>query len=64
MTLSDQTVEALRNAQDDLREALAFASRTEKTYVLKHIARMANDIDNLVDVTKLLEKAGLADAIE
>lgn len=64
MTLSDQTVEALRDAQHDLREALAFASRTEKTYVLKHIAQMANDIDNLIDVTKLLEKAGLADAIE
>ena len=38
MALSDTVKSSLKDAQDDLREALACAARTEKPFVSKHIA--------------------------
>ena len=52
--LTRQVESSLRNAQDDLREALAFAARTEKPWVSKHIADMLANIDNVVDADQLL----------
>ena len=40
MALSDTVKESLRDAQEDLRNALAAAARTEKPFVSKHIADM------------------------
>ena len=40
MTLSTQVETALNEAQDKLREALAFAARSEKPYISKHISDM------------------------
>ena len=37
MALSDTVKESLRDAQEDLRNALAAAARTEKPFVSKHI---------------------------
>ena len=56
MALSDTVKESLRDAQDDLRNALAAAARTEKPFVSKHIADMLAQIDNLIDATEMLEK--------
>ena len=42
MALSDTVKESLRDAQEDLRNALAAAARTEKPFVSKHIADMLN----------------------
>ena len=56
MALSDTVKEALRDAQEDLRNALAAAARTEKPFVSKHIADMLAQIDNLIDATEMLEK--------
>ena len=39
-----------------MRNALAFAARGEKTYVSKHIADMLHKVDNLIDVSDVLEK--------
>ena len=36
--LSKQVEDSLRASQEHLRDALAFAARTEKPYVSKHIA--------------------------
>ena len=55
MSLSTQVQESLRDAQGNLRNALAYAARNEKSYVAKHIANMLANIDNLVDSTKILE---------
>tara|TARA_B100001996_G_scaffold175108_1_gene133672 strand:- start:450 stop:647 length:198 start_codon:yes stop_codon:yes gene_type:complete len=55
MTLTRTVEEALRNAQEDLRDALAFSARSEKPYVSKHIANMLANIDNIIDSTKILE---------
>ena len=55
MALSTQVETALNEAQDKLREALAFAARSEKPYISKHIADMLANIDNLCAVTELLD---------
>ena len=56
MALSETVKESLRDAQEDLRNALACAARTEKPFVSKHIADMSAQIDNLIDATEMLEK--------
>jgi len=56
MALSSQVEESLRDAQGHLRNALAFSARTEKTYVSKHIADMLHRVDNLIDVSDVIEK--------
>jgi hypothetical protein len=56
MTLSKQVEESLRDAQSNMRNALAFSARGEKPYVSKHIADMLLRIDNLIDVSDVIEK--------
>ena len=56
MALSEAVKLSLRDAQEDLRNALATAARTEKPFVSKHIADMLAQIDNLIDATEMLEK--------
>ena len=55
--LSKQVEDSLRASQEHLRDALAFAARTEKPYISKHIADMLSNIENLITVAPLLEKA-------
>tara|TARA_B100000287_G_C20235083_1_gene623776 strand:+ start:187 stop:381 length:195 start_codon:yes stop_codon:yes gene_type:complete len=55
MALSEQVETALNAAQDNLREALAFAARSEKPYISKHISDMMMKIDCLCDVSALLD---------
>tara|TARA_B100000945_G_scaffold227599_1_gene184222 strand:+ start:355 stop:552 length:198 start_codon:yes stop_codon:yes gene_type:complete len=55
MTLTKTVEESLREAQGNLRNALAFAARSEKPYVSKHIADMLAGIDNIIDSSKILE---------
>jgi len=55
MALSKQVETALDEAQDKLREALAFAARSEKPYISKHISDMMMKIDCLCDVSALLD---------
>ena len=56
MALSQQVESSLMEAQEDLRNALSFAARTEKPYIAKHIADMMSNIDNIIHVVPLLEK--------
>tara|TARA_Y100000813_G_scaffold102712_1_gene73410 strand:- start:191 stop:424 length:234 start_codon:yes stop_codon:yes gene_type:complete len=56
MALSETVKSALRDAQEDLKNALACSARTEKPFVSKHIADMLAQIDNLIDATEMLEK--------
>ena len=55
MTLTDTVEYSLREAQDNLRNALAFAARNEKPYVSKHIADMLANIDNIIDSADMIE---------
>jgi len=56
MPLSEQVESSLKEAQENLRNALSFSARTEKPYVSKHIACMLSDIDNLIDATDLIDR--------
>ena len=56
MPLSEQVETSLVEAQENLRNALSFAARTEKPYISKHIADMMSNIDNLIHVVPLLEQ--------
>ena len=65
MALSKQVEESLLEAQENLRNALAFSARSEKPYISKHIADMMSNIDNLIHVVPLLEQVeeGLNDSL-
>ena len=56
MALSEQVIVSLRDAQEDLRNALAFSARNEKPYVSKHIADLLASVDNIIDATEMIEK--------
>jgi len=56
MELSDTVKSSLRDAQEDLKNALAYAARTEKPFVSKHIASILADIENLIDATDMIDK--------
>ena len=55
MALSEQVETSLQEAQDKLREALAFAARSEKPYISKHISDMMMKIDCLCEVSTLID---------
>ena len=56
MALSETVKTSLRDAQEDLKNALAYSARTEKPFVSKHIAEMLANIDNLIDASDMIEK--------
>ena len=56
MELSEKVKSSLRDAQEDLKNALAYAARTEKPFVSKHIATLLADIENLIDATEMIDK--------
>ena len=54
MTLSKQVQDSLDEAQANLRNALAFAARSEEPYMSKHIADMLLSIESLKHTSELL----------
>ena len=56
MALSETVKISLRDAQENLKNALAYSARTEKPFVSKHIADMLANIDNLIDASDMIEK--------
>ena len=56
MTLSRPVEESLRASQEHLRDALAFAARSEQPFISKHIASFLADIENLIDAQEMMEK--------
>ena len=63
MPLTPQVETSLRDAQSNLRNALSYSARSEKPYVSKHIADMMAQIDAIIDVQSLIEKAESKDDI-
>ena len=61
MTLSTPVEDSLREAQSNLRNALAYAARTESPYTSKHIAEMLSKIEAILDVEELVSKVELDD---
>ena len=56
MALTDTVEYSLREAQENLRNALAFSARNEKPYVSKLIADILANIDNLIDTADVIEQ--------
>jgi len=56
MALSESVETSLREAEQSLRNALAYAARQEKPFVAKHIADMIMQIDNLIAADQLMDK--------
>ena len=54
MILSKQVQDSLDEAVASLRNALAFAARSEELYVSKHIADVMFQIENLKNVSNVL----------
>ena len=56
MALSETVKAYLRDAQENLKDALACASRTEKAYVSKNIADMLYQVDTLIEASDMIDK--------
>ncbi len=56
MALSEQVEISLRDAQDDLRNALAFSARNEKPYVSKHIGDVLLLVESIIDAADVVGK--------
>ena len=56
MALSETVKTSLRDAQQNLRNALAYSARTEKPFVSKHIADMLASIENVIDASEVIDK--------
>ena len=56
MALSETVKASLRDAQENLRNALAFSARQEKPYVSKNIADMLYQVDTLIDASEYFDK--------
>ena len=56
MALSETVKASLRDAQENLKDALACAARTEKSYVSKNIADMLYQVDTLIEASDMIDK--------
>tara|TARA_R100000008_G_C3567039_1_gene159712 strand:- start:360 stop:593 length:234 start_codon:yes stop_codon:yes gene_type:complete len=56
MALSDTVQESMRDAEKSLRNALSFASRTERPHMVAHIAKLIAQIDSIISADELLDQ--------
>jgi hypothetical protein len=56
MALGSQVEESLKEAESNLRNALAYASRTERPMVVSVIADLINRIESIISTDELLDK--------
>ena len=56
MALSQSVTESLREAESNMRNALAFAARQESPYVSCVIADMISKLNQLIETDKFLDK--------
>ena len=65
MALSEQTSESLKKAEIHLRDALAFAARVEKPYIVRELGSIISHLDNIQATDNLFDKMSNAiDRIE
>ena len=55
MKVSKQVEDSVAEAIGSLRNALAFAARSEEPYIAKHIADKIMELDSLIKVNHLLD---------
>ena len=60
MALSEQTSESLKKAEVHLRDALAFAARVEKPYIVRELGSIISHLDNFQATDNLFDKMSTA----
>ncbi len=55
MTLSTSVKDSLKEAESNLRNALAFAARTERPMVCSEVAKLISRIQTIIDTNELLD---------
>ena len=55
MKVSKQVEDSIKDAIENLRNALAFAARSEEPYIAKHIADKIMELDSLIKVNHFLD---------
>ena len=55
MKVSKQVEDSIADAIKSLREALAFAARSEEPYIAKHLADKIMELDSLIKLNQALE---------
>ena len=60
MALSEQTTESLKKAETHLRDALAFAARVEKPYVVRELGSILSHLDNIQGTESLFDRLSTA----
>jgi hypothetical protein len=53
--VSEQVKASLQEAQKHLREALAFAARTESPFIIKNLGEMVFNVEHIQEVDAILE---------
>ena len=60
MALSEQTAESLKKAETHLRDALAFAARVEKPYIVRELGSILSHLDNIQATDSLFDRMSTA----
>ena len=55
MKVSKQVEDSVSEAISSLRNALAFAARSEEPYIAKHVADKILELDTLIQVNQLID---------
>lgn len=56
MTLSETIIESLTEAESHIRNALAFASRTERSTTVKQLSNILSSIDGIKSTDDILDQ--------
>ena len=56
MALSDTIIESLAEAESHIRNALAFASRSERTTTVKQLSNILSSIDGIKSTDDILDQ--------
>ena len=60
MALSEQTSESPKKAETHLRDALAFAARVEKPYIVRELGSILSHLDNIQATDNLFDRMSTA----
>ena len=60
MALSQQTTERRKKAETHLRDALAFAARVEKPYIVRELGTILSHLDNIQATDNLFDRMSTA----
>jgi membrane-bound lytic murein transglycosylase len=55
MAISKQVEDSLKFAEKELREALAFAARSEEPYVTESISRLITNVNNIIKTDEMMD---------